>query len=383
MLGAGFDQLDKLLSALQAPALRVHPAYCSRLRHRLSKCARCSEHCPTKAIEWTDSLKVDPDRCTSCGICANACPNGVFEALKPTDEEILGKVKLLLNERQEIIFECHGPKGTHRGQVKQSSSIRVSCLARLDEAVLVGSVALGAKSVCLINGSCEGCEYESSRHLAEETVNAANGIFELFGLPKRVFLKDKLEVTSVVEEEAVGEKSVEPVGTSRREFFAFLARETQKTGALLVGSIVDSYRDRDADKPKKGGELPVRLPTKRRLLLSAMKGLGSPTERASEAKIPFFCHFEIDENCTGCQMCAFFCPTGALEKVEEEGRAGVSFKISHCTACGLCREICYKEAVRLSHRIDLHKVIDGDIDVINMREGHFVSPWQQQLLGKG
>lgn len=378
MLGVGFEQLEKLLSALQAPALRVHPAYCSRLRHRGSKCARCSEHCPRSAIEWTDSLEVVPDRCTSCGICANACPNGAFEALKPTDEEILGKVNLLLNERPELIFECDGPKGTDRAQVKQSSSIRVSCLARLDEAVLVGSVALGAESVWLVNGSCEGCEYKSSRHLAEETVNAANGILELFGLPKQVFFsKDNIEV------ESVGQKPVEPVGTSRREFFTFLARETQKTGALLVGSIIDSYTDRDADKPKKrGAELPVRLPQKRRLLLSSMRALGSPTERASEAESPLFCHFEIDGNCTGCQMCAFFCPTGALEKIEEEGKAGVRFNISDCVACGLCREICYKEAVRLSHRIDLHKVIEGDIDVIIMREGPFVSPWQQQLLGK-
>jgi len=379
MLGLRFDQLEKLLSALQAPALRVHPTYCSRLRHRLSKCARCSEHCPTNAIEWTDSLEVVPDRCTSCGICANACPNGVFEALKPTDGEILAKVKLLLNERQEIVFECDGPKGINRAQVKQSGSIGVPCLARLDEAVLVGSLALGAKSVWLINGSCQGCEYESSRHLAEETVKAANGILELFGLPKQVFFsKDKIEVGSV------GEKSVEPVGTSRREFFTFLARETQKTGALLVGSIIESHTDRDVDKPKKGGpKLPIRLPPKRRLLLSAMKGLGSPTEKASEAESPLFCHFEIDENCTGCQMCAFFCPTGALDKVEKEGKAGVSFKISDCTACGLCREICYKEAVRLPHRIDLRKVLSGATEVIIMREGPFVSPWQQQLLGKG
>ena len=378
MLGLGFDQLEKLLSTLQAPALHVHPEYCSRLRHRISKCTLCSDNCPTRAIEWADTLKVDPDRCTSCGICANVCSNGVFEALKPTDGEILAKVKLLLDERQEPVFECERPKGTNRAQEKQSGSIRVPCLARLDEAVLVGSVALGAKSVWLINGSCQGCEYESSRHVAERTVNTANGILSLFGLPKRLFFsKDKIEV------ESVGERPVESVGTSRREFFRSMARGTQKTGALFVSSIIDSYTHRDADKPKKGGtKLPTRLPTKRRLLLSTMKGLGSLTEKASEAESPLFCHFEIDENCTGCQMCAFFCPTGALDKVEEEGKASVSFKASDCTACGLCQEICYKQAVRLSHRIDLRKVIDGDVEVIIMREGSFVFPWQQQLRGK-
>lgn len=382
MLGFGFNQLEKLLLTLQAPSLGIHSAYCSRLRHKNSKCALCSDNCPTHAIEWMDSgdylnsLKVDPDRCTSCGICANVCPNGVFEALKPTDGEILAKVKLLLDERREIIFECEGPKGTGRARERQSSAIRVPCLARLDEAVLVSSVALGAKSVWLVNGSCQGCEYEASRHVAEGTVSTANGILSLFGLPKRIFFpKDKIEV------EPVGEKPVEPAGTPRREFFRVVARKTQKTGALLASSIIDSYTHRDADKPKKGGtRLPTRLPAKRRLLLSSMKGLGSLTEKASEAESPLFCHFEIDENCSGCQMCAFFCPTGALDKVEEEGKAGVSFKISDCSACGLCQEICYKQAVRLSHRIDLRNVIGGDIEVIIMREGPFVFP--QQLPGK-
>jgi len=367
MLGLGFDQLEKLLSTLQAPALHVHPAYCSRLRHKNSKCALCSDNCPTRAIVWADTLKVDPDKCTSCGICANVCPNGVFEALKPTDGEILEKVKLLLDERQELVFECEGPKGTNRAQERQNSSIRIPCLARLDEAVLIGSVVLGAKSVCLISSSCKGCEYESSRHVAERTVNAANGILSLFGLPKRIFFsKDKIEV--------VGEKPVESVVTSRREFFRSMARETQKTGTLLVSSIIDSYTHLDDDKPQKGGtRLPTRLPAKRRLLLSSMKGLGNLTEETIES--PLFCHFEINENCTGCQMCAFFCPTGALDKVEEEGgKAGVSFKISDCIACGLCQEICYKQAVQLPHRIDLRKVIDGDVEVIIMRQGPFTFP---------
>ncbi len=385
MLGVGLNQLEKLLLALKAPALSVHPAYCSRLRHRISKCTLCAQHCPTNAIEWTGSLKVDPDRCTSCGICANVCPNGVFEALKPTDEEILAKVKLVLNEQHEITFECEVPKGAEHTQEKQSSSIRVPCLARIDEAVLVGSVALGAKSVWLVSGSCKGCEYKSSRHVAGETVSSANGILDLFGFSKRIFFsKDKIEV------EPVGGKSVESVGTSRREFFTSLKRETQKTGALLLDSMIESLADPEADRPKKvaGSKLPTRLPRKRSLLLNFMKKIGSLTERASETESSLFYQFEIDkEKCTGCQMCAFFCPTEALEKVEGGGKASLNFKVSDCTACGLCQEICYKQAVRLSRHIDLHKVIDGNIDVIIMPEGptpedRLMSQFRQQLLGK-
>jgi ferredoxin len=372
MLGLGFDQLGKLLSTLQASALHVHPEYCSRLRHKNSKCALCSNSCPTHAIEWTATLKIDPDKCNGCGICANICRNGVFEAMKPTDEEILATVKLMLDDGQAIIFACEGPKGTDFAQERQNGPLIVSCLARLDEAVLIGSVALGAKSVWLVNGACQGCGYESSRHVAEETVKDANGLTSLFGLPKRIsFIREKID------SHTIEERPAELASISRRDFFRNMAREIQKTGALLAGSVIASYTHHDADKPKKGGtKLPIRLPEKRRLLLSSMKGLGSLTEKVSEAESPLFCHFEIDENCTGCQMCAFFCPTGALCKFEEEGNAGVNFKISNCTACGLCQEVCYKQAVRLSQSIDYGKVIDGDIEVISMREEPFLFPGQ-------
>ena len=376
MLGIGLGELEKFFSALEAPALGVHPEYCSRLRHRISKCSLCSEHCPTHAIEWTDSLKVAPDKCISCSICANVCPNEVFEARKPTNEEILTKVKSLLNERQEIIFRCGGIKGrvTDHSQENQSGSITVPCLARLDEAVLVGSVALGAKSVCLIHGSCDECECQPSYHVAEETVNNSNGILGLFGLSERIFIS---ESANKLEEE-----SAEPVKTSRREFFSSVARGTKETGAVLVSSVIESHTAQDDDKPKKvaKAELPTCVPMKRRLLLNFMRMLGTVTEKASETESPLFCQFEIDDNCNGCQMCAFFCPTGALNKFDEGEKAGVSFKISDCTACGLCQEVCYKGAVRLSHAIDFHKVINGDVAVLTMREGPFVFPWQ--LPGK-
>lgn len=344
----GLSQFEKILSALQAPALSVHPEYCSRLRHRLSKCTRCSDNCPTKAIEWAEGiLNVDPDKCTSCGICANVCPNGVFESLKPSDLEILTKARLSLREQKEIVFECN-PEGVD----KQSNAIVVPCLARIDEGVLVGCVALGAQAVWLAIGPCQGCKCESSRHVATETVNSANGLLELFGLPNRILFKRR---------EA---EPLEARMTSRREFFTTLTQEAKKSSALLACSIIDSF---EKEPPKRVGSLPTCLPMKRKLLLDSMRKLGNLTEEIFKSSL--FCQFEVNEDCTGCQMCAFFCPTGALAKLDEEGKVGVSFKASDCIACGLCQEICYKNAVRLSHSVNLRKVISRDTDKVIMREG--------------
>jgi Pyruvate/2-oxoacid:ferredoxin oxidoreductase delta subunit len=288
------------------------------------------------------------------------CPNGVFEALKPNDLEILTKVRLSLFEQQEIVFECN-PEGID----KQSNAIVVPCLARIDEGVLVGCVSLGARAVWLVPGQCQGCKNKSSRNVARESVDNANRLLEFFGLPKRISFRKG------------GDGPLEPQKASRRELFTTLAQGAKKSSALLVNSIIDSFKE---EPPKRVGSLPTCLPMKRKLLLGSIRKLGNLTEEAVES--PLFCQFGVDDNCTGCQMCAFFCPTGALDKVEEEGKSGVSFKASDCTACGLCQEICYKKAVQLSHCVDLSKIISGDTDRVIMWGGsQELPPWRQESRG--
>ena len=63
-------------------------------------------------------------------------------------------------------------------------------------------------------------------------------------------------------------------------------------------------------------------------------------------------------------MCAFFCPLGALVKIEEGGKPGLAFKHAYCTNCQLCREICYTESIELGTRIDLNKVISQATEVV-------------------
>jgi len=67
-------------------------------------------------------------------------------------------------------------------------------------------------------------------------------------------------------------------------------------------------------------------------------------------------------------MCAFFCPTGALTKIEQAGKLGVAFKLALCTNCRLCQELCYLDAVTLSPTIDLNKVVNDVVDQFLMVE---------------
>ncbi len=78
MFDVGFDQLVDILSRLESRAIRVYPRQCSKLRHRRSTCTLCVDYCPVQAITWGESLQVDPDQCTGCGICAAVCSTGAI-----------------------------------------------------------------------------------------------------------------------------------------------------------------------------------------------------------------------------------------------------------------------------------------------------------------
>jgi ferredoxin len=149
----------------------------------------------------------------------------------------------------------------------------------------------------------------------------------------------------------------------------------------LMDAACQDSQSEEAKGPKKG-ELPVRLPLKRQVLLAALKGIGKPAVASFEADGgPFgpaqgrlWAQFGFEEACTGCQMCAFSCPTGALSKIEEGGKAGVAFRISFCTNCRLCQDICYKQVVLLAPGVDLSQILSDAVDTFLMRDVD-ATPW--------
>jgi formate hydrogenlyase subunit 6/NADH:ubiquinone oxidoreductase subunit I len=394
--GVGFDRLVDILTRLESRAIRVYPQQCSKLRHRRSSCSLCADCCPTQAITWGEALQVDPDKCTGCGICATVCPTGALEAQAPTNVELLVQIQELVKQRSAITFAC--PRYLESSNEDSGRFIPVNCLGRLDESILVGAVSLGAEAVWLVDGACEGCPYAASpahrsplekpsrggRTVVAQVVQRANELLQVCGNRRRIFIGPQLPggLSTAARPLRAGET------LSRRAFFSMLAHRTTGAAAIAATATVDSIlgnqetQPQEDQRPKKG-ELSVYLPAKRRLLLAALRQMGKPAVTDFEADGgPFgpaqgklWAQFELKEGCTGCQMCAFFCPTGALNKIEEDGKAGVTFRISHCTHCRLCQDICYKEVVALSSNFDPSKVLVDAVDTLLMRDAN-AAPWQ-------
>jgi Formate hydrogenlyase subunit 6/NADH:ubiquinone oxidoreductase 23 kD subunit (chain I) len=152
-------------------------------------------------------------------------------------------------------------------------------------------------------------------------------------------------------------------------------RPTSKLASFAIAGTVNSVltgqaipADSDTTLPR--GKLPTRIPAKHQLLLAALRKLGKPVTNEWSGGI--WAQFGFTEKCNGCQTCAFFCPTGALTMIEQEGKLGVAFKLTLCANCRLCQELCYLDAVTLSPKIDLNKVVNDAVETFLMVDAESV-----------
>lgn len=348
----GLDQLVSILAGLESRAIRVYPQQCTRLRHRRSRCNLCAATCPTQAIAWrAASLEVEPGKCTGCGLCAAVCPTGALEAQEPANGELVTRVQELAKERDWVAFAC--PRYLEGRPAEGGRYLRVSCLGRLDESVLVAAVAVGMRSVWLADGACRDCTQPQGRAAAAQAVQRANALLAALGRNDTVRLVPELPA-------ALRSAAVTAAGSvSRRELFSLMTRQTARKAAVAVGSLLDGQGAQAEDVAPKKGELPKRLPAKRRLLLSALKRLGPPAAGAT-AETGLWARVSLKDNCTGCTMCAFFCPTDALTKTP----AGLSFRVSECLNCRLCEEICHWQALALTVEPNMAQALAGTAEAL-------------------
>jgi Fe-S-cluster-containing hydrogenase component 2 len=359
MMGLGPDQLLNVLSALEKRALHVEPRQCAKVRHRRSTCTRCADVCPTQAITWETSLQVDADKCTGCGLCAAVCPTGALEARDPADAELVVRVRDLAKERPAVTFAC--PNCLQAGFASGESCVRVSCLGRLDESVLVGSVAWGARELSLVDGACEACSNSSGREVAGGMVERSRSLLQALGVEAPISFVAKMPGAQPTQKRAPTATSSS--GVSRRDFFGLFVGGTKKTAAVAVEAVLSPQEVLSRQSPIKRGEQPQLLPEKRKLLLAALRRLGQPVSPSLEQSA-LWSDVSFTQACNGCRMCAQFCPTGALRKVDEGLQPQLEFRLSHCTACNLCKDLCYWKAVSLSSSVDLDRVMADSAELL-------------------
>ena len=130
------------------------------------------------------------------------------------------------------------------------------------------------------------------------------------------------------------------------------------------------------------GTLPHFIPDRRERLLDNLATLGEPQDIMIETRL--WGHVIIDPDlCSSCQMCATFCPTGAISKFEEEdGTFGVEHFPGDCVKCRCCTDICPEHALTLSDEVFAVDLLSGAVERYEMKPMKHKPGNPHQILDK-
>ena len=291
---------------------------CARLHHASSLCDACVKACPAQALKIVDEkvVLVAP-RCTGCGACSAACPSEVFVFTAPDDAALFKSLFTASREKPAITIVC-----TDAGKVR--ADITLSCLLRLEAGHFATAAAAGATDVTLFHADCADCPKKGAANLAH-LVSDARALLAALG--------SSLAITE--------KTNASRVNADRRFFLTRLTRQAAPQGDERKPDVAQKIEAAAEAEPWQ------HVPAKRLRTTAALRLLLERAEKNAEhpdypVKLP-----EIGATCEGCGFCAMTCPTLALKTETSADVMRFSVTPADCTACGVCVDLCYKNAVTM------------------------------------
>jgi ferredoxin len=324
------DRLDLVEAGLRARETRlpdVVPSLCVATRYRASTCRRCLDVCPGGAIEPSPWLRVDPGRCTSCGACAAACRTGALSYRARDTAFREGLAAAAEAGSGSITIIC----GVAAAAGRAEAALTIPCLGGLSAAHLVAAAASGAAQVDLISGTCDVCANREAGLTVAATADVAGAICAAAGRVLPVAVHERPAAAPA----AAASSDSSPV-MSRREVFSYLGRSARRAAADTLQPAKRTVQDLHAQAPPPALHRWLAADTRR---LGAVHGrpIGDSVAPSPQPAV------SIEGDCAGCDICARYCPHGALSCVS----GSVAMRSELCTACGLCVEVCPRASLVL------------------------------------
>lgn len=341
-----------------AGRVRLETDKCLNRLYRGIECRTCVEQCPAKALSLEGGkIQMDEETCVGCGQCLTHCPTGVF-CMEQWDETTLVK-EALNSEAETVVLFCGGHPAPYRKSKTQAyECLKVPvCLAGISKAAFFEIAA--KKKLELMLDACEGCEHGSCQSLIKNQAQRTDEMLTACtGTSRLILVEARPEDEKGRKRKAVfaGEKAC-----SRREFLFRLADVGLKT--------VSTEYDSAASQVEKDTAAAMSAASKGTVINGVRMGrrLAYRPEWTDRLKhlyhrtyLSFQDHGEAAvwpsvrsrRDCTNCNLCASFCPTGALRiEVEERASADEPLKAAHyfqpmlCADCRLCEAVCPVNAI--------------------------------------
>ena len=363
--------------AEQPAVALLHEERCLPERDLGSSCARCAEACPVDAIavgatrgdddasataygsvtkDGPTGPRIDDEACVRCGRCITACPTAALLAIAPLDDDALldasaqAGAAARANAAGGTAQEEEAPEDAEpscagfvceravRGgaRIDAGRTVTLPCLAWVDEALIVHMACAGAQRIALLTAPCTSCEHAAAVDALPQAADAAQRILDTWQLDAIVSIVDAVDdVAAPDDEDAAGE-------VSRRGLFS------QARSALVEAATDAASAQIDALSGRRAADVPAPERDRRRWqLLDDLHAAGLPS---GDAVVPRALAPRVDidpERCSGCALCAGFCPTQALRKAGKAagGRTLLEFDAALCRDCGTCTDTCRYVAI--------------------------------------
>jgi ferredoxin len=341
----------RVVTKLDKGYISVNQNLCSWVRYHKSLCRHCAQACPQKSIILDNGIAINHEQCNGCGICLAVCPNGVFQANRQGDREIISWIRGFLEKAtHKVLFvQCQEIPLGHKG------ALLLSCLGRLTENILLATFALGGERIELRKGFCQECSRYEGYRVFQTTLNLTYTLGSFVGiLPEQIREVDSFsggEETKFLPEPSL----------SRRGFFrAFRGMAIKKTADLLPepSSKMTKTQWTHYNNPR------------RNLLLEILPKFTHhyPVVIESSEDLPF-AELEITSDCLGCNVCETLCPPGAIKREINDGNITISFYPRLCTNCCVCQGGCLVKAIKTKKSISLNYLFTvGWQDLIQIEE---------------
>ena len=354
------DTIERISDTLGKSTIAIEPKRCTYIRNWNSKCRACLLMCPHDAIlRSLGHLEIDTDLCTDCGACTSACPAGAMMTTAPSMQALVKQARELAKRSDGTVrFVC--AQHAEQTNVDPMQVVILPCLDYLDEYLITGLFAVGAKRVVLMRESCEDCEVNCNDPYIDQVVPSTRKLLELWRVDTRI------EETDVPEKLRRANKTrAHATGQDRRD--AFTQAGGSMAGFLMraVDDIVGGITGEEPQREDSKRQVVVRPDEKfdastyrSARMLAMLDRLGSrPYGATIESR--FWASVDVDSSkCKICGGCAKMCATDALHFEEDEyGKCTLTFRPSLCMACGLCKDSCLTHSMVYSN-----KVLADDLD---------------------
>jgi ferredoxin len=313
------------------------------------KCRLCRDICPSRAVIIEgDTAAIDSGRCCGCGACVVVCPHRAIYypsfSLDELDNELEGLLdEGVLLEPRMIALTCQNclpERGIGVVSPPNMLSLKVPCLAAASPWLMLRAFDMGAQGLALIS-SGDKCQAKFDVPVWQDNVQFVQAVLECWGISL-----DRVRFFGVTE-------------ANRDEIEAELRWFASKVAEL--GPTPLRIGDRTSVSTE-GLPLPA--------LIQAMgnKLVGSSAGSISTDAVPFGKVTLDYKRCTGCGLCAFSCPTGALTHLMDDGVGyQLLFLQGSCIACGVCIGVCPEGCLELQRILEMDRIGHGALALFHDR----------------